>query len=537
MKQVESTSDYGRRWQSLYRPQAFFSAAVVVAVTIATLPGVSPLPTPRGTTSVRQVAAATRPPVAQTSPAPGNRTTPIVTNSVPGWPMWRHDPLHQGVSTDTSLSATSAFKLHWSANTAATTTPTKSYSSPAVVFNSSLGQWVVYVGNQEGDMNAYSAITGALIWSYRVGTPTCGGSKEIETSPAVSHGVVYFGDGDCHEYALDATTGQKICRSEFPVNGHIAASSTVANPDGTGDVVYFGDSGPNGNLSDGGHEWAMYGVGNIAGPACGLKWSFDNFGNPPGSQTGISGTYTSQAYGKLADGTPVVILGSTDPDNAIYELNASTGAELWRFQACAPPDCVDADIGAPPTIAAPGTIGSVGSAAYTDGVVFETAKSGFTFAIDLKVGSFTPDEKTPIWSFDIHTLINGSKKNPDPTQSGASLVGQTLYLGYGKGVFSLNAATGAVNSGWNNQPGAVPPISGTTTVTAGVVSSPSISGPPGNQVLFVGDIAGNVEAYRLSDGANLFTYSTGGLIFASAGIGDGQFFISSQNGFVYAFGQ
>ena len=47
-----------KQWQSVYRSQAFFSAAVVVAITIGSLPGVSPLPTPRGTTSVRQVAAA-----------------------------------------------------------------------------------------------------------------------------------------------------------------------------------------------------------------------------------------------------------------------------------------------------------------------------------------------------------------------------------------------------------------------------------------------------------------------------------------------
>src|SRR5437879_112428 len=51
-----------KQWQSVYRSQAFFSAAVVVAITIGSLPGVSPLPTPRGTTSVRQVAAAGRPP-------------------------------------------------------------------------------------------------------------------------------------------------------------------------------------------------------------------------------------------------------------------------------------------------------------------------------------------------------------------------------------------------------------------------------------------------------------------------------------------
>ena len=430
--------------------------------------------------------------------------------------MWRHDQLHQGVSSETILSASSALKLDWSVNTATAGTTTLSYSSPAVVYNSTLNKSLVYVGNQQGEMNAYDAATGSLVWSFPV-PKTTGLSKDIETSPAVSNSVLYFGAGDYHEYALNATTGTLICTSQS-VGGVIAASPTVADPDGKGDVVYFGDSGPSGTLSDGGHEWAMYGVGNTAGSACSTKWMFDGFGSPAGSQTGISGTYSSQAYGLLADGTPVVTFGSSDPDDAIYELNASTGAELWRFQA---PVLTDSDIGAPPTIAAPHTIGAVGSQTYNDGVVYDTAKSAFTYALDLKTGS-------QIWVFDIRTVIG----HGNPTQSGASLVGGTIYLGYGAGVFSLDAGTGAL--GW------------TTTSGSGVVSSPSISGPAGNQVIFVGDLSGIVHAINLATGADLFTYATtpgcspgtvGCLIFASAAVSTGQFFISSSNGFLYAFGQ
>jgi hypothetical protein len=46
--------------------------------------------------------------------------------------------------------------LHCAVNTGNAT----AYSSPAVVFNAILGESLVYVGNQGGEMNAYNAATG-----------------------------------------------------------------------------------------------------------------------------------------------------------------------------------------------------------------------------------------------------------------------------------------------------------------------------------------------------------------------------------------
>jgi eukaryotic-like serine/threonine-protein kinase len=413
------------------------------------------------------------------------------------WPTWRHDQGHSGVSAETALGAASAskMKLHWAAKTGA-----KSYSSPAIVYNTTLAESLVYVGNQAGSFNAYNAVNGALVWSFHVpATPKL--SKEIETSPAVSNGVVYFGAGEYHEYALNATTGSLICTSQS-LGGITAASPVVGNPDGHGDVVYFGDAGPNGNLSDGGHEWAIYGVGNTAGTACGTKWSFDNFGSPPGNQTGISGVYSSQAYGQLADGTPVLSFGTTDPDDSVYELNANTGAELWRFQTVVG---IDSDVGAPPTISAPGVNG------FADGVVYATGKDAIIYALDLKTGA-------QIWQFNVRAVL----KSGNPSQSAESLVGNTVYIGWAKGVIALNATTGALI--WKSP------------ATAGVVSMPAISGGPGNQVIFVGDLKGLVHGFSLATGASLFSYSTGALIFGSAAVSTGQMFIAGSNGTLYAFG-
>ncbi len=56
---------------------------------------------------------------------------------------------------------------------------------------------------------------------------------DIWSSPAVSDGLVYFGDGNYYVYALDAITGEK--RWAFETEGRVSSSPTVANG-----VVYIG---------------------------------------------------------------------------------------------------------------------------------------------------------------------------------------------------------------------------------------------------------------------------------------------------------
>jgi outer membrane protein assembly factor BamB len=440
-------------------------------------------------------------PLLQAQPVAARTAANTIPAGFQDWSTHNHDQQHTGVSSETILSTTTTFKLHWSANTG-----DQAFTSPAIVFNTTLNESLVYVGNMDGEFNAYNAATGVLVWHYQ--TPkTAGLSKEIESSAAVSNNTVYFGDGDYHEYALNATTGAFICTSQS-LSGVSASSPVIGNPTGSGDVVYFGDSGPSGNISDGGHLWAMYGVGNSSGTACATDWSFDNFGSPPGSQTGLSGVWSSPSYATLADGTPVVVTGSSDNDDAIYEFNATTGALLWRFQAF---EGLDSDVGAPSTIAEPHTIGAVGSQTYTDGVVYDMSKAAKTYAIDLQTGA-------QIWLFDVKATLGGG----NPAQSGAALVGNFLYIGYGLGVYSLNATTGAQN--W------------VSPTTGGVVSSVAVTGPSGSQIIVVGDLNGNVDVFDLQTDALLFTFSTGAFIYSSAGISTGQFFITSTNGFIYAFG-
>ena len=95
-------------------------------------------------------------------------------------------------------------------------------SSPAV------SGGVVYVGSEDNRVYALDASTGDLIWSYETG-------DWVNSSPAVSGGVVYVGSSDNHVYALDASTGERIWRYE---TGDVVVSS----PEVSGGVVYVGSN-------------------------------------------------------------------------------------------------------------------------------------------------------------------------------------------------------------------------------------------------------------------------------------------------------
>jgi outer membrane protein assembly factor BamB len=101
------------------------------------------------------------------------------------------------------------------------------------------------------------------------------------------------------------------------------------------------------------------------------------------------GSFSSPGYATNANGTPVLVFGSVDPDNSVYALNARTGAKVWTYRTNK--TTANDDVGAAPTISAPGVNG------FADGVVYITGKD--------KVS--------------------------------------TIYLGSDTGVYALNATTGA----------------------------------------------------------------------------------------------
>ena len=75
---------------------------------------------------------------------------------------------------------------------------------------------------------ALETSTGRELWRFRTG-------DAIFSSPAFSHGAVYFGSSDHHLYSLKAETGD--LRWSFETEGPVSSSPAVANG-----IVYFGSN-------------------------------------------------------------------------------------------------------------------------------------------------------------------------------------------------------------------------------------------------------------------------------------------------------
>jgi glycine betaine/proline transport system substrate-binding protein len=153
--------------------------------------------------------------------------------------MYRHDPIHSGVSGDIvelpleflweyhpeveydeseepplyiyALEATTG-KEKWRTNIGVAWS---GKSSPAVMGNT------IYVGSQDGHVYALDASTGDVKWKHF----TAGG---VYSSPAVLDGIVYIGSTDSYLYALDAQTGKEKWISKIDEGG-IYSSPAVFN--------------------------------------------------------------------------------------------------------------------------------------------------------------------------------------------------------------------------------------------------------------------------------------------------------------------
>ena len=407
------------------------------------------------------------------------------------WPMFHRDPFHLGVSPDTSIGASNVANLtiRWQASIGA------SSGSPAVVYNATLDKTLVYIGTLGGTFAAYDAQTGTRVWYFSVGSP-------IYSSPAVDGNVVYFGSNSHYLYALNATTGALICRRN--TGSVIFSSPVVADPDGGGKVVYVGDSGITG-ADDAGDILAMNAVDPNAAQDCSVRWSYDDFGDPPGSQP-LVGVWSPPAFARDVNGRALIVAGGGSPEGAVYALDAVTGARVWRFQS--EQFAADQDVGVGPTISPPGVNG------FSDGVAYVAGKDSIAYALNLRTGA-------KIWEYRIR-----DDAGPDGhTRSTAALVGRTLFMGNGPNVelYAIDAITGT--KVWSS----------TAAHPTDVLSSPAVSGASGNRVMFVGNVEGTLFAHSLDTGAVLWSYDTGREIHGSAAISGGMVFIANA-GFLDAFG-
>jgi hypothetical protein len=104
---------------------------------------------------------------------------------------------------------------------------------------------------------AIDAVTGRERWRFKTG-------NWVDSSPAVSNGIVYVGGTDKNLYAMDAVTGTEKWR--FKTGSYIQSSLGVSN-----DILYVGNADNN-----------LYGVGM---PSTQTTVSTQPVANNPAAQT------------------------------------------------------------------------------------------------------------------------------------------------------------------------------------------------------------------------------------------------------------
>src|ERR1043166_7677588 len=184
-------------------------------------------------------------------------------------------------------------------------------STPAVA------NGTVYAGSYDGKFYALNTQTGAIRWKFATGgerrfeakgihglepkTQTIADQYDVFlSSPVVVSGVVYFGSGDGHLYALDAASGELKWKFK------------------TGDVIHASPAFANGVLYVGSWDSFFYAVDAATGKE---KWRFHGGEDPL-----IHNQVGFQSSAAVVNGT--VYTGCRDSN--LYALDAATGKEKWR---------------------------------------------------------------------------------------------------------------------------------------------------------------------------------------------------------------
>jgi eukaryotic-like serine/threonine-protein kinase len=393
------------------------------------------------------------------------------------WASFHQTSMLQGWAANSSVTTANAASLgvKWASDMYG-----PAVDSPVVAYDPKLTERIAYVGTQNGDVVAFDVATGQLVWSAYVG-------GQVRSSPLVAGGAVWLATANSTTvFKLNATTGATECSRALP--WQIEGTPVAATPPGGVPSVYFGTLDTN---TASGPLYAF------AQSNCTVEWSFTGYRTPAGSWDPLT-------YAVDANGEPLVLFGTDDPDSTVYAVDAVTGALVWDYNTNPPPG--DYDVGAGVVVSPPGTNGFAGGMAYAEN------KYGVMFGLNLTTGQ-------KVWSVHYAKEVN----SPRPNLSTAALSAHHLVLGDASGLVDLNPLNGHVT--WSDADPA----------HAGVDSSAAIAGPANSQVVAVGDTAGGFEVDSLATGARLYHYQTGQYITASPAVSGADILIASADGFLYDF--
>lgn len=212
-------------------------------------------------------------------------------------------------------------------------------SSPVVV------DGMVYLGALMQDaslpgsgVNAVNAATGALVWSAAT-------TGQVLGSPAVSGGLVVVGDLAGNMYAFDAASGALVWETFLVANGRLQSSPAIVN-----DTVYIGCCANQlqigylmtFDLNTGVEGWAYQTNADVVGsPAVDADTVY--VGSADGNfyalaADGSSIRWVFETGGGIASSAALVdgAVVFTSGNGQLYALDSESGAEVWAYDVGAP---------------------------------------------------------------------------------------------------------------------------------------------------------------------------------------------------------
>ncbi len=414
------------------------------------------------------------------------------------WSTYLHDPQRTAAGGDTIISSANAgqLALQWAFKTGGVIA-----SSPTVVGGT------VYVGSWDGYEYALDAVTGQQKWKTFLGQTTASCYPQlagVSSSADVENGVVYVGGGDSNWYALDATTGNilwKVFVGDNTTGYYNWASPLIYNG-----FAYIGTS----SVGD-----CPLVPGQLLQVDLNSHQIVNTFNFVPQGQYG-GGIWTSPSVDPSTNtiyvSTGTRNVASQSLSEAIVALDASTLSLKSSWAIPASQETLDSDFGSSPILF---------NDANGNPLVAAINKNGYLYAFNRNNVA-----AGPVWT-KVITQPGSCPQCGDGSASSGTFGNSTLFFAGGNSVINGQGYRGSLN--------ALDPGTGSFRWQRGEPGQ-VIPGLVYSNGLIIDGTGSTLEVLDASTGTRLYSYTTGGLLYAAPSVVNGQIFTGGVDGNVYAFG-
>jgi outer membrane protein assembly factor BamB len=431
------------------------------------------------------------------------------------WPTYLHDGARSGASTESILNTVNAPTLtpKWSVTTG------QSIVAPTAVVGG-----IAYVGSWDGYEYAINASTGAVVWKTNLGTttdPNCiyPVTAGITSGATVQNGVVYVGGGNAYWYALDAKSGAVLWSVYTGDNSPAGAHYNWSSPLIYNGYAYIGIASNCDNPLVQGQlmqvNLATHQVTNVA------KFV-------PDGQVG-AGVWTSPTVDPASNtvfvSTGTINMYTQTLSQAIVALDASTLAIKSHWQLPFEVETYDSDWGTTPTLTSDSNGRQLLSLANKNGYLYTFDRNNIA-AGPIWQAQLAPGGDCPTCGDG--TISSGVfVKNQTVTGPNGTYTGPVLFYASGNTVINGVGSQGAVR--------AFNPANGQLLWTHQTNGAILAALAYDNGLLIYGQ-GKTIEVTNASNGYSLFDYLYTKPLYAAPSVSMGQIFFGGTDGNEYSFG-